>query len=285
MHPEIEKLIDLAIADGQITEKERLVILKKATEFGADSDEVEMILDGKLHQQQAAKTKEKEKVGNIKVCPACGAHLNSFEGNCKDCGLELNGTNTSEILKAFIAGKKKFQRSFKGAQYYCSKCNSINTITTPQLAENKSTCSQCNHNNVIPENIKKIPHEEYCNYISQFSINPDKESVLSIMMNLYNDASLSIPQNILDPNYISELKIREAYRAKFLELYETAQLLLINDSKILGQISQMKYQLDQLIKGEAKSANKQVALSYALLLGFFLILGAVAIFYLMYLKK
>jgi hypothetical protein len=104
-------------------------------------------------------------------------------------------------------------------------------------------------------------------------------------MNLYNDASLSIPQNLFDPNYISELKIREAYRAKFLELYETAQLLLINDSKILGQISQMKYQLDQLIKGEAKSANKQVALSYALLLGFFLILGAVTIFYLMYLKK
>ena len=34
MHPEIEKLIDLALADGQITEKERNVILKKAAELG-----------------------------------------------------------------------------------------------------------------------------------------------------------------------------------------------------------------------------------------------------------
>ena len=50
MHPEIEKLIDLALADGQLTDKERNVILKKATELGVDTDEVEMVLDGKLHQ-------------------------------------------------------------------------------------------------------------------------------------------------------------------------------------------------------------------------------------------
>lgn len=45
MNSEIEKLINLAIADGQITEKERSVILKKATQLGIDADEVEIILD------------------------------------------------------------------------------------------------------------------------------------------------------------------------------------------------------------------------------------------------
>jgi len=34
MHPEIEKLIDLTLADSLITEKERNVILKKAAELG-----------------------------------------------------------------------------------------------------------------------------------------------------------------------------------------------------------------------------------------------------------
>lgn len=48
MHPEIDKLIDLALADGQITEKERNVTLKKAAELGVDADEVEMILGGKM---------------------------------------------------------------------------------------------------------------------------------------------------------------------------------------------------------------------------------------------
>ena len=86
MHPEIEKLIDLAIADGQITEKERNVILKKAIELGEDTDEVVMILDGKLHQLEASKPKLKEKVGNIKTCPACGANIKPFVDDCTDCG-------------------------------------------------------------------------------------------------------------------------------------------------------------------------------------------------------
>lgn len=86
MHPEIEKLIDLAIADGQITDKERNVILKKATELGIDADEVEMVLDGRLHQLEKNKPKDKEKVGTIKTCPACGAAVKPFTDECAECG-------------------------------------------------------------------------------------------------------------------------------------------------------------------------------------------------------
>jgi hypothetical protein len=101
MHPEIEKLIDLALADGQITEKERNVILKKASELGVDSDEIEMTLDGRLHQIQAYQTKpSKEKVGNIKTCPACGESVKSLELICSACSHEFtifsaeNGINS-----------------------------------------------------------------------------------------------------------------------------------------------------------------------------------------------
>ena len=99
MHPEIEKLIDLALADGQITEKERNVILKKAAELGVDADEVEMTLDGKLHQLEASKPKQKEKVGNIKTCPACGASLKAFQIKCEDCGHEFRQTQSSVNIK------------------------------------------------------------------------------------------------------------------------------------------------------------------------------------------
>lgn len=98
MHPEIEKLIDLALADGQITEKERNVILKKAAELGVDADEVEMTLDGKLHQLEATKPKQKEKVGNVKTCPACGAAVKSIQFDCADCGHVFTNTKSNSNL-------------------------------------------------------------------------------------------------------------------------------------------------------------------------------------------
>lgn len=51
---DLDKLIDAVIADGVITDKERSVILKKATAAGYDADEVEILLDGKLAEKQNA---------------------------------------------------------------------------------------------------------------------------------------------------------------------------------------------------------------------------------------
>ena len=61
---DLDKLIDAVVADGVITEKERSVILKKATAAGYDADEVEILLDGKLAEKQNAEkvvTKEPKK--------------------------------------------------------------------------------------------------------------------------------------------------------------------------------------------------------------------------------
>lgn len=48
MHPEIERLIEMALSDGHVTEKEREIILRKAEKLGIDVDEVEMYLEGIL---------------------------------------------------------------------------------------------------------------------------------------------------------------------------------------------------------------------------------------------
>ncbi len=97
MHPDIENLINMALADGEVTEKERGIILRKAEALGVDRDEVEMILDGKLHQLEANKPEDKEKIGNINTCPACGASKKAFQIKCEDCGHEF--TN-SQVLKS-----------------------------------------------------------------------------------------------------------------------------------------------------------------------------------------
>ena len=67
MNKEIEQLIELTLIDGQLSEKERAVIINKAMSLGIDQDEIEVIIDGKLQQIQAANFKSnKEKIGNIK---------------------------------------------------------------------------------------------------------------------------------------------------------------------------------------------------------------------------
>ena len=102
MNPEIEKLIDLVLADGQITEKEKSVIFKKAAELGIDRDEIEIILDGLLHQLERNKPKEKEKVGNIKICPACGGPIKTLEVICPGCGHEMTNTGLNKVLNTLL---------------------------------------------------------------------------------------------------------------------------------------------------------------------------------------
>ena len=79
MNPEIEHLIDMALADGNVTDKERGIILRKAEAMGFDADEVEMILDGKLalarkqNSNQSTGLSSNNKVGDVKKCPSCGS--------------------------------------------------------------------------------------------------------------------------------------------------------------------------------------------------------------------
>jgi hypothetical protein len=48
MKQEILDLIDMALADGEITEKKREIVFRKADELGEDRDVVEMYLEGKI---------------------------------------------------------------------------------------------------------------------------------------------------------------------------------------------------------------------------------------------
>lgn len=47
-----DQLLDAALADGVVTDKERAILIKKATAQGYDPDEVEIMIDGKLAKME-----------------------------------------------------------------------------------------------------------------------------------------------------------------------------------------------------------------------------------------
>jgi len=97
MNSELEKLIELTLADGQLSDKERTVLFRKAKELGVAEDELEIVLDGKLFALQKNSQINSVKYGDVKKCPSCNAQINSFSSVCGDCGYEFRniGANTS----------------------------------------------------------------------------------------------------------------------------------------------------------------------------------------------
>lgn len=107
---QLEELIDAALADGVLTEKEKQVLFKKAQSMGIDLDEFEMVLDARLYklkQSQNLSTTEtsapkSDKYGDVKKCPACGAMIESFTARCPECGHVFSNIATnSSIQKLF----------------------------------------------------------------------------------------------------------------------------------------------------------------------------------------
>lgn len=114
MNTEIDNLINLALANGLVTEKERAIILNKAIELGEDSNEIEMILDGRLNQIKANSWHSKAYAGSIKACPCCGSILKPFDTVCVDCQHVLSevtaGMSLQSLQKSLLITREEFQR-------------------------------------------------------------------------------------------------------------------------------------------------------------------------------
>lgn len=105
---QLEQLIDAALTDGVLTEKEKQVLFKKASALGIDLDEFEMVLDARLLlTQRENKAKDttaapkSNKLGDVKKCPSCGAIVNAYLGACPECGYAFEGigaNSTSQNL-------------------------------------------------------------------------------------------------------------------------------------------------------------------------------------------
>lgn len=103
---ELENLIDAALADGVLTEKEKQILFKKAQAMGVDLDEFEMVLDARLvklkkteEEKAASSAPKSNKLGDVKKCPACGAIVQSYQGMCPECGYAFEGIDANSAVR------------------------------------------------------------------------------------------------------------------------------------------------------------------------------------------
>lgn len=90
----MEELINAAIADGMITEKERQILRTKGRLEGLNPDEVDLIIDGRLQQIQASQQSTRSKVSK---CPVCGEILPALSATCPNCGYVATDTGGQNV--------------------------------------------------------------------------------------------------------------------------------------------------------------------------------------------
>lgn len=82
---ELMDLLEVFLADGIITDKERNVLLTKAQMLGVDTEEFDLYIDAQVQIcAKEAAAAERRKKGN--VCRSCGAILQMFADECPYCG-------------------------------------------------------------------------------------------------------------------------------------------------------------------------------------------------------
>lgn len=95
---ELDQLIQEYLTDGVLTDKERQVILRKAERMGLDRDEIDLYLDAQVQKidQAVEEAARKNKHGDIKECPKCGAPVSGIEAKCSACGYEFHGLEANK---------------------------------------------------------------------------------------------------------------------------------------------------------------------------------------------
>jgi hypothetical protein len=215
-NPQLEKLIDLALADGELTEKEKQVLFKKAESFGVDLDEFEMVLDAKLYSQKkevetssdiSSSAPKSNKFGDVKKCPACGAMIQSFTSRCLECGHEFRN----------IEANQGIERLF-------------------DMLNNVDAKSPSGFFGIFDEE-RKIQNKK--SIINNFPIPNTKEDILEFL-------TQAIPLSRSSCKTYGEKIISNAWRAKCDQLILKAKFTLSNDEATLKEIE--KYAKELKIK-------------------------------------
>ena len=243
---QLENLIEMALMDGELTEKEKQVLFKKAESMGIDLDEFEMVLDARLYEKQktaAAQsappppvaeapkpTSQTNKHGDINKCPACGSMVESFQLKCADCGHEFsNIESTASIEKLF----NMLNEAEEGRKEDSTSNNPFSAVGS-MMAQSMSTMTG-------PGKIDKKKIE----IISNFPIPTSKNDILEFL-------TLAVPKAKQLGNFLTKNNPENKSHNEFVPVWKTkceqivmkARFSMKDDKKTLDQINNYAKELN-----------------------------------------
>ena len=266
MNSEIEKLIKYALADGELTEKERAVIMRKAKSLGEDLDEVEMIIDGEIafssEKQNKAQInfKTSNKAGNLRKCPSCGATVPSLSLRCEDCGHEFNKeSDSNKEIRDYIKELENQLHAVDKEKFKLLGGRELSAIEYPTAANNKKA-----------------------QIINAFTLPNTKESLIQLLIFSYSNYE-AVPDDALLTSPIKKAWLGKAIQAykllnsqkegdkKIHEIIEEYSFLDSNNSKK----SSKKDQIEKVLNHKSNSFLKKFILYGGIILGAIMLIPVV----------
>lgn len=222
---ELEEIIEAALADGEITEKERAVLHKRAIAEGVDPDELDIIIEGRLAKMKKIEKdwlrptppqiheekKQNSKYGIVNKCPQCGAVIEAGSVKCAECGYMFRGIEANSSIEKFSEKLNEIENRFAGK----------NSLFQNTVFEQFSLGTD--------DRTKAIQTA-----IEAFPIPTTKEDLLEFSIFLKSKGKRPYPSSP------SQDKICSSYRKKFNECIDKAKIYFTDDPQFKAIIPQKK---------------------------------------------
>ena len=252
---QIENLINMALADGELTEKEKQVLFKKAEAAGIDLDEFEMVLDAKLFEKNQTKTEatpvsapKSDKYGDVKKCPSCGAIVQSFTGRCSDCSYEFRD------IQSDVTVNKLFEALMEADNIPKDNFKELSNDTGGGLMGNLMGGMMAHTNRLKDEQRleefekahKQKIHSRKIQIISNFPVPNTKEPLIEFLT-LGISKATPIKKGLFSKTTPAEEEhnaLVPAWKSKIDQVVMKAKMSMKEDKSLLSEIENMVTQLN-----------------------------------------
>ena len=242
---QLEKLIEMALKDGELTEKEKQILFKKAEALGVDLDEFEMVLEAKLYEKQhnnknaetpVTAAPKSDKFGDFKKCPACGAIVGAMQGICSDCGHEFTNIDSVSSVQNLYKELMRVENEERNRPKKDKKDKPVSLLG--KIAGEIDTDDDDDE-----DRITGIIYKRKISVVSAFPVPNSKADILEFMIMAVAEGGKKIGgfwSNMSD----EEKSYIKTWRSKAEQVVGKARFSLKDDKKLLDEINEYAKKLD-----------------------------------------